>query len=173
MRLWINCLPWGRLIKSILVLAPVLGAVPAAAATAGSSFSVTATVLASCIVASTGTLGFGNYTASSSTPDDAQTSVNVTCSSGLTYTIALDGGQSANVAARAMVDSGAHSLTYALYTTNGYSTIWGDGTGSTSTRGGTGSGSAQNFQIYGRVPVGQYVAAGTGYADVVNVTVTY
>jgi spore coat protein U-like protein len=148
-------------------------AMPAhAAGTAQASFTVTATVLASCIVSSAGSLGFGNYTASSATPTDAQTSIDVTCSNGLGYTIALDGGGTSDPAARAMSD-GTDDLTYTLCTDNSYGTIWGDGTSGTSTQSGTGSGAAQNYPIYGRIPVGQYVGAGAGYTDTINVTVTY
>jgi spore coat protein U-like protein len=144
----------------------------AQAATTTGSFSVTATVLGVCTVGAT-TLAFGNYTPSNGTPNDAGSTVNVTCNNGSAYTIALDAGATAGatVAARAMT-SGANSLSYALYTTAGRTTVWGDGALSTVTQGGTGSGAQQNFTVYGRIPVNQYVPAGS-YSDTVTVTLTY
>ena len=69
--------------------------------------------------------------------------------------------------------TGANLLNYALYTDSGHTTLWGDGAGgTTATIDGTGNGISQSSTIYGRVPAGQTVPAG-GYADTVNVTVTY
>jgi spore coat protein U-like protein len=148
-------------------------AVPARAApTVTAQFNVTATVLNNCAV-SASDLAFGNYAPSSGTPVTATTTLSVTCTASLGYTIALDGGTTTGlVAARAMKDAGSNQLTYGLYTSGAYSTIWGDGTGSTQTVAGTGSGVAQSVTVYGRIPAAQYVAAGA-YADRVTVTVTY
>lgn len=146
---------------------------PAAyAATAQTTFSVTATVLASCSV-SAGTLAFGNYTPTSGSPADATSTVDITCTNGTPYTVALDGGSTeSNVAARAMSDTNAHTLSYEIYTDSARATVWGDGTGSTVAQSGTGSGVAQPLTAYGRVPASQFVTAGN-YSDTVTVTVSY
>jgi spore coat protein U-like protein len=69
--------------------------------------------------------------------------------------------------------NGANLLNYAVYTDSARSTVWGDGgAGATATIDGTGSGTAQSTTIYGRIPAGQTVPAGS-YSDTVNVTVTY
>jgi spore coat protein U-like protein len=151
----------------------LLAASPACAAGSTSTqFNVTATVLSSCGV-SASDLAFGNYAASSGTATTASTALSITCTSALPYTIALDGGTTtSSVTARAMADSGAHQLTYGLYTSNAYSTAWGDGTGGTSTVAGTGSGAVQSVTVYGRIPAAQFVAAGS-YTDRVTVTVNY
>jgi spore coat protein U-like protein len=69
--------------------------------------------------------------------------------------------------------SGSNSLTYGLYTNAARTTVWGDGTGSTATVTNTGSGSAQNFTVYGRIPAGQTSTPAGIYADTVSVTITY
>lgn len=142
------------------------------ATTAQTSFSVTATVLASCTV-SAGTLAFGNYTPTSGSPADSTSTIDVTCTNGTTYTVALDGGATENnVGARAMSDANAHTLSYEIYTDASHATMWGDGTGSTITKSGMGSGALQAITAYGRVPASQFAAAGN-YADTVTVTVSY
>jgi spore coat protein U-like protein len=145
---------------------------PAAAGQATTTFGVSATVQSSCSV-SAGTLAFGNYTAATGTPNDTSSTISVTCTSGLSYTVALDGGTTTStVNARAMSDGNSHTLTYALYTTSGRTTLFGDGTSSTQTVGGTGNGLAQSVTVYGRIPVAQYVTAAS-YTDTVGVTVSY
>jgi spore coat protein U-like protein len=131
-------------------------------------------VLDVCAVTAT-PLAFGNYTATASSPTDAQSTVNVTCAAGLGYSIALNQGSTsgATVDDRAMSDGGSNTLSYGLYSDSGHSTLWGDGTASTSVVGPeTGDGTAQGHTVYGRIPAGQFVASG-GYTDTVTVTVTY
>ena len=142
------------------------------AATAQATFSVTATVLASCSV-SAGTLAFGNYTPTSGSPADATSTVDITCTNGTHYSVALDGGSTeSDVAARAMSDTSAHTLSYEIYTDSSRATVWGDGTGSTVAQSGTGSGSLQTLTAFGRVPASQFATAGN-YSDTVTVTVSY
>jgi spore coat protein U-like protein len=143
---------------------------PAWAATTSTNFTVSATVVAAC-VASASNISFGNYTASSATADNANGTVSVTCTNNDAYTIALSGGGSGHVAARTMAN-GANTLGYGVYTTSGYSNIWGDGTNGTSTVAGTGNGAAQNYTAYGQIPVAEYSAAGS-YTDTLTATVTF
>ena len=158
---------------NILAALSLMGlAAPALAGQATASFSVSATVQSSCAV-SAGNLAFGNYSAATASPNDVTSTISVTCTGGLPYTVALDGGTTtATVNARAMTDGNSHNLTYALYTTSGRSTIFGDGTSSTQTLGGTGNGAAQSVTVFGRIPMAQYVTAGN-YTDSVGVTVNY
>lgn len=163
-------------ISRILVLTGsvvALWPLPAMAAqTVTTQFNVTATVLNNCAV-SASDLAFGNYSASSGTPVTATTTLSVTCTASLSYSIALDGGTTTGlVAARAMKDANSNQLNYGLYTSGAYTTMWGDGTGATQTVPGTGTGAVQSVTVYGRIPAAQYVAAGS-YADRVTVTVTY
>ncbi len=155
---------------AVAVLASLALAPDAQAATVSTTFSVTATVLASCNV-SAGTLAFGSYSPAS--PTDATSAIDVVCTNGTTYTVALDGGSTAsNVAARAMNDTNSHTLGYGIYTNATRATVWGDGTGSTITQSGTGNGATQALTAYGRVPASQFAAAGN-YSDTITVTVTY
>ena len=139
---------------------------------AGTSFTVSATVLDACSVTASD-LAFGNYLPTNGSAVTATSTVEVTCTSGSDYTIALDGGTTTtDVSARAMTDGASHNLEYGLYTTGGYTTLWGDGTGSTATQGGTGNNLAQEYTVYGQLPAGQFVPAGS-YTDMVGVTVNF
>jgi len=147
-------------------------ATPAHAASVSTTFTVTATVLASCDVTASN-LDFGNYTSGAGSDTTANTTVDVTCTNGTHYTIALDGGSVAHdPAARAMSAGGSSLLNYGLFTDASCTTVWGDGTGATTTMSGTGDGTAQPTTIYGRIPAGQYVPA-TQYTDQITVQVTY
>jgi spore coat protein U-like protein len=151
----------------------------ASALTASGSLSVTASVSATCTVA-TSNVAFGTYDPSSGSANNATGSVAVTCTSGSTYTIALDAGANAGTASsfsnRRMKSGSSNYLAYQLYLDSGHATVWGDGTNSSSlnpTSGTlTGNGSAQSYTVYGQVTASQYVAPGS-YTDTVNVTVTY
>lgn len=144
---------------------------PAQAATATTTFNVTATVLASCSVTAEN-LSFGDYTPSNTSPLLASSDIDVTCTNGTDYTVSLDGGSVANdVTARQMSD-GTHALNYELFTSSAYSAPWGDGTGSTIAVAGTGDGAAQALTVHGRIPAQQYVTD-SQYADQITVTVGY
>lgn len=159
-----------------LVCAAALVATPAVglAATATATFQVTATVLSVCTVTATD-LAFGNYDASSGTPNDNTSTVTVTCSNNAPYTVALDAGTGtgATVAVRRMGDGGGNWLDYSMYTTAARTTVWGDGTLGTVVQNGTGTGAAQNLIVYGRIPTGQFVTAGNYVDNTVTATVTY
>jgi spore coat protein U-like protein len=153
--------------RHLVCLAFMLPAGTAFGTTATTTFSVTATVLANCVV-SASPLAFGNY---SSLQLDATTTVTVTCTSGTTYNVGLDAGvgSGATVATRRM--SGVGTLNYTLYSDSSRTTVFGNTVG-TNTVAATGSGAAQPLTVYGRIPGGQYPAAGN-YTDTITVTVTY
>jgi len=89
--------------------------------------------------------------------------------------ISLNTGGSGSFASRKM-SSGVNLLNYNLYKAVSHTTVWGDGTG------GTGIftdnalievlGTSIDHAIYGSIPAGQYVAAGS-YTDTITVTVEY
>lgn len=165
-----SCIRAFGLAVSLLAFS-IPGAQPVLAATATTTFTVNATVLASCLVAATN-LDFGVYSPASGTPDDATNTVTATCTPTTDYTIALDGGTSGgDVEARTMTNA-VDTLGYALYTTAARTTIWGDGTGATATVAGTGNGTPQAYTVYGRIPISQSVSPGL-YADLITVTLTY
>jgi spore coat protein U-like protein len=154
---------------SRIAAAAALAALPglAAAQTATTTLGVSATVTAVCTVTAT-PLAFGSYTAAQL---DGTATITVTCSTGAAYTVGLDqGANGASVTTRQMA-SGANLLNYALFSDTGRTSNWGNTAPSWVS--GTGTGLAQALTVYGRIPAGQFVPAGAGYADTVNVTVTY
>ena len=157
---------------SIAFVSSCLCTGPVFAGSGSAQFNAGATVLSACSIVATD-LVFGNYSASAASPTDVNNSLSMTCTSGIPYNVALDGGLTAgNVAARTMTDGSAHNLAYLLYTGSNHSTLWGDGTGGTSTVAGTGTGAVQSLSVFGRIPTAQFVTAGS-YADKVTVTINY
>jgi spore coat protein U-like protein len=145
-------------------------------ATIGSShatsapFTVTASDASNCSV-NASTLNFGSVGVLGSLVN-ATSSITVTCTNALPYTIALDGGLSGatNPTQRAMSQA-SQQVTYGLYRDSARAQPWGDSVG-TNTAGGTGSGLAQTLTVYGRVPAQTTPAPGT-YSDTVVVTISY
>jgi spore coat protein U-like protein len=148
-------------------------ATPASAATQTTNLGVSATVTANCSVTAS-PVAFGNVDTLSATPVLGTGSVSVTCTNGTGWTATSDvgGGSGATFAVRRMTFSG-NTLNYTLYRDAARAEVWGDGTGSTFSVGGTGSGAAQSFTVYGRVPGSQASAPPGGYSDTVGVTITY
>jgi spore coat protein U-like protein len=138
------------------------------AATATTTFNVTATVPAICTVSAT-TLAFGTYTG---TQTDSTNAISVTCTNTTPYNVGLDAGSApgATVTTRKM-QSGANLLAYAIYSDAGRTTNWGNTVG-TDTVAGTGNGSAQAITAYGRIPAGAYPTPAS-YSDTITATVTY
>jgi spore coat protein U-like protein len=150
-------------------LALGLGARPASATTATTTFAVTATVQSTCLVSATA-MAFGTYTGALAT---STSTVSVTCSNTTPYNVGLSAGLAtgATVGTRAMTGPGAATLSYGLFQDAGHTVNWGLTVG-TDTVAGTGNGSAQAITVYGQTAAGQYVAPGS-YADTITATVTY
>ncbi len=141
------------------------------AGTDSDSFTVTATVTNSCDI-DANDLAFGSYDPVSSTPLDAATTLTLICTNGAAYDIAMDAGSGAgaSVTTRKMTNSG-NLLNYSIYRNAGRTNVWGTTSGSNTVTG-TGTGSTQTINIYGRIGINQTAPAG-GYTDTVIVTVTY
>lgn len=141
------------------------------------NLSVTASVANNCTI-STSAVAFGAYdpiVTNATTALTATGSVTITCTtgdSGLSVTLGQGanaaGGSTAAVPLRRMVYSSSNYLSYYLYSNSGYSTVWGS-TGPTIA---TGNGSAQIYTVYGSIPAGQNVPAGS-YTDTVVATVNF
>lgn len=131
---------------------------------------------AACTISATG-VAFGAYDPLSTTHDDSTGTVNLGCPPAVSAPIvALSAGGAGTFSPRRMA-GGAFNLDYNLYSDSGRTTIWGDGTGGTSTvtlSGGTVSAGTRNFSrtIYGRIPRLQNVGAGA-YGDTITLTVTF
>lgn len=141
----------------------------AQAATATTTFSVTATMMANCTISATN-LAFGSYTTALV---DATSTISVTCTKSTTYNVGLNAGAStgATVTTRKMTGPGGDTLAYGLYQDSAHTINWGNTVG-TDTVSGTGNGSAQTLTVYGEVPAGQFVTPGA-YTDTITATITY
>lgn len=72
------------------------------------------------------------------------------------------------------MSNGPNTINYNLYTSSAYTTVWGDGTGSTGSISSTGNGvlTANTLTVYGRIPANQYSAANS-YSSTITATVIY
>lgn len=149
--------------------APVLQPSAAHAATTTTTFAVTSTVQATCVV-SANNLAFGTY---NGTQTDATTSISVSCTTTTPYNVGLNTGTAsgATVTTRQMTGPSASLLNYSLFRDSARTLNWGNTVG-TDTVTGTGNGTAQVLNVYGTVPAGQLVTPGS-YSDTIVVTVTY
>ncbi|MEX0732662.1 MAG: spore coat U domain-containing protein [Aquisalimonadaceae bacterium] len=141
------------------------------AAEATDSFTVGAEVSGTCTVTATD-LDFGTVDVTATGNTDATSTISVTCTSGTDYDIGLDGGGAGDVGNREMSDGATGILEYALYSDSGHSVDWGDVI-DTDTVADTGTGTADDHTVYGRVPDGQTTVTAGSYSDTINVTVTY
>lgn len=182
-----------RLLCATLGVLPLLFAGAATAATATTTFNVTANVPSNCKVSATN-LNFGTYTPGSGAVTGNST-ISVNCTKGTAFTVALNDGSStgASFTNRNMTGTGSADtagntastsdlLNYQLYTTSTVGsggTVWGDGSTGTSTvaRTGKGMGTPQAIAetVYGQIPdSGANLSAVPGaYSDTVTVTVSY
>ncbi|MGV2293385.1 spore coat U domain-containing protein [Trinickia sp. YCB016] len=135
-------------------------------------FTVTANVINNCNISATA-MSFGSTSVLTSALT-ATSTISVQCTSGDAWELALNGGStSASVTARKMAGTSYGStVSYQLYTDSARSTIWGDGTSSTSMVTGTGTGAAATVTVYGKVPV-QTTPRPDSYSDTVTATISF
>lgn len=138
------------------------------AATATTTFNVSATVQTSCSV-SASDLAFGIYDAASATDTTATSTIAVTCSLATAYTISLNNGNFYSSTRR--MGTGAARLAYDIYRDVGMTGIFGLAASALGVSG-IGTGLAVNTTIYGKIPKNQAVAPGS-YSDQITVTVEY
>jgi spore coat protein U-like protein len=158
-------------VKIVVIASLLSGGQAVQAATDTTTFQVTATVTESCNVTATD-LVFGNY--DPSVADNEKTStITVTCTKGTDYDIGLNEGTAsgATVTTRKMVGT-VDSLNYSLFSDTNRTVNWGNTVGTDTVAVGSATGAAENHTVYGRIPTGQYVTAGS-YSDTITVTVTY
>lgn len=116
-------------------------------------------------------MDFGSPTGPLTAAIDKTSTITVTCTSGATFHVGLDGGASGDVTARTMSDGNGHMVGYQLYSDSGRTTVWGDTIG-TDEPSETGTGTSQDITVYGEVPAQTTPPAGN-YSDLVAVTVTF
>ena len=133
-----------------------------------------------CDVTTTG-LNFGGYDVFDNVARDATGTVTITCNAPeqnpnapIPVTISLSPGGSGTFAQRQMQSAGGTApLTYNLYTNASCSTIWGDGSGSSSILSNNVTRTTPwTATIFGRIPPRQNASAGQ-YSDLITVTIQW
>lgn len=127
-----------------------------------------------CAIQNLTPIAFGVYDPTAATPGDATGSFRVRCRPRSNYTASISEGSSGGFFPRTMVQ-GPNALAYNLFREAARVTVWGDGSGGTQvvTVGDSGPpGNPVTVTIFGRVPAGQWVAAGT-YADTLVLTIEF
>lgn len=145
-------------ILAVIIASPVL------AASDTSEMTVSLTVEDECTIAA-GNLTFTSAGIISQNIDNSA-NLTVECTKGSGYQIALSGTPGSR-----KMTSGTNTVSYDLYQDSDHSVAWGTTQG-TNTKDGTADGTSQTVTVYGRVPSGQNVAAGT-YTDTVTATIWY
>jgi spore coat protein U-like protein len=160
-------------LSCVTTLATTSPSGPALAATATGTLDVSITIAQACVVGTSAPVSFGSQDQLAGSIG-AQGSIEVTCTTGTEYNIGLGAGSSAGASVdnRKMTSStGVATVAYQLYRDSARNERWGETVG-TDTLVRTGTGSAQQFPVYGSVTSQATPAAGT-YSDAVTFTVTY
>jgi spore coat protein U-like protein len=137
-------------------------------------FLVTANVVKSCVVSAGTALDFGTVDGiASSTAIEAQTAIQVTCSSPTAYNVLLIPSNNNAIGQGVMKGTSPNpdTVLYGLYRDAGRTQAWGNQQG-TNSQTGTGNGAVKAFTVYGRVPNLPNVQP-DNYSDKVTVNVTY
>ncbi len=157
----------------------------ASGGTQTTTFGVEADVANACTV-SASNISFGNITASSTgaVANNGSSGVVVTCTADGTYDVGLVGANTTGEGTSTLNNASQSPIPYTLYQDSGATTLWGNtpGTNTLSTQTGcsgggtgicTGTGSAQDYEVWaklGTLPIPLHLGA---YTDTVTVTVTY
>lgn len=163
-----------RLTGAAVLAATFAGSVQAATST--TTFAVTTNLQATCTTTASA-LAFPAYTPGAGAKTGNAT-INVRCTKNTAYTVALNAGTTTgSTFAQRLMASGVNTLQYNLYTTAGFTNVFGDGSASTSTVPGTGAGigTANTLTVFGSLPdsaANQATVPGN-YTDTITVTVTY
>lgn len=160
-----------------LALAIGLTATQASAGSATGSMSVSASVTTVCTITAGGSLAFVDSDLSANS--DASQTMTIACTNSaapisVSFNTGSNSGGSCDTASggananNRCLKSGSDYLAYQIYTTSGRSIIFGLTGTSTTAQTSTGA-----FTVFGRIPSGQTVPAGSGYADTLTATVNY
>ena len=135
----------------------------------GGQLIVQAQVVPGCTVTAT-PLNFGS-TSSLAVALTATSTIQLSCTAGVTATIGLDYGQTGSGPTARLIRSGTYSMLYGIYRDSAGSLPWGKTSG-VDTLGLVVGGTSATATAYGKIPVQTVQPAGT-YTDVVNVNVVY
>jgi spore coat protein U-like protein len=154
------------LLSTLPGLAVALIATAATAAPLQTTFQVTASIPGTCSAATATELAFGDYLGGQ---NDQTGVITVTCAADTPYRVGLNDGANYSAPNRRMRHGTADYLNYELYRDAGRSSRWGNDDSSDVHM--TSDGTAQDINVYGRMPAGQTGPIGD-YADTITVTVT-
>lgn len=163
---------YGAVLGAFLITTPV-----SAQQTATGSMDVKIVITANCAVTGTSTtLDFGSRASTASGAQASNGGFTVSCSNLTPYNIGLKSNASgADDNGKGVMSSAAPGVTqtidYQLYQDAGFATAWGN-TNPTNTVAGVGTGSDQNYTVYGQVTSSLNVPAAT-YTDTVAINVYY
>ena len=125
---------------------------------------------ASCSV-SPQQLSLGRYDPFATAPQDAVTSIAISCDVETSVVIAIGPGNG-DYGARTMT-GGAQALLYNLYVDPAHSRVWGDGTNGSSTVSSTAVATSTAIPVYARAPARQTQLKPGSYTDILWVSITY
>lgn len=126
---------------------------------------------AACSISSTG-VNFGTYDVFSATPLDSTGTITFSCNNDERIRIRLGTGGSGSYFPRKMSKSG-ETLDYNLYRDAARTLVWGNNSGGTVEYSrSVNEDEVYTVTVYGRIPAGQDVSAGT-YADTVTMTILW
>ncbi|GMR04574.1 MAG: hypothetical protein BMS9Abin23_0472 [Thermodesulfobacteriota bacterium] len=158
----------GKTSKKLIAIASVFGflwvtAGYAYALTATNALNVTASVISNCRIKSVTDIAFGNYDPTDVTnPTDALGDFTFKCTKGTGYDLYVTGTRS--------MTFGTDTLTFELYTDAVRTNLWPNLSPGVT---GTSASNADDVRnVYGRIPAGQDVGAGS-YSGSVTITVQY
>lgn len=152
---------------TLAAMVMLIGGGLAWAGTASDSFNVTATVVTNCQIQTPNTLAFGNYDPLSATPTDGSTTFQVRCTKGTSAWVGLNDGLNGT----RFMASGTNLLDYELYQDSARTTVWGNTSATGVAYNATNNGWF-TLTVYGRIPAGQDVPAGS-YLDTVTATINF
>jgi spore coat protein U-like protein len=167
------------MLKSFVAAATVLAlsaSFAAPAATKTTPMSVSATLVDTCLVTAT-SLTFPAYVPTGGTIK-ATSTISLRCTNGVQYGVGLSAGSTSGASyAQRLLANGGNTLQYNIYTSSAYSSVWGDGSGTTQIMSGNAAGFAApiTLTVYGEVPdsaTNQAAVPGT-YNDTIVVVLTY
>ena len=141
---------------------------PAAASTQTGLIEVAITIVPTCVIKTTD-MNFGTFTSSEPTDDLGTSNITTTCSLLTSFTLGLDGGLHADGAQRRMSDGNGNFVRYSIARDVARTQLLRPAVDLVPL---IGTGLPQVTQLYGSVPTGQNVPAGT-YTDRITVTVDF
>ena len=148
---------------------------PLQAGSSSANLNVSATVNNNCTI-STADLAFGTYdpiVTNATSPKDGTGTVTITCTKNAATTIGLDAGSNApgSGTTRAMLAGGV-KLSYEIYKESARTNVWGNSGGGLFTPAAAPNFNPRSFTVYGQIPAGQDIPAGS-YTDTVLATVNF